>query len=136
AGADIGHGLGCLHGRRPHPGPHLRIHSRRWSFLDNLLVPTLRRTIALVEMNDVAVLVAEESNFDVARRDYVLFDQDVLVAERRHGLTRGAFQRSFEIGVFIDAAHAFAAAARRRLDQDRVTELISLLLEKFRILPL
>ena len=48
----------------------------------------------------------------------------------------GAFQRGIELGVLVDAAHALAAAARHRLDQHRVADLVGLLLEEFRVLQL
>ena len=47
-----------------------------------------------------------------------------------------AFERRFEIGMPVDAAHAAAAAAGRRLDQHRIADLVGLLLEEFRVLPL
>ncbi len=59
-----------------------------------------------------------------------------LELERRLALANRAFERGFEIGVLVDAAHAASAAARRRLDQDRIADRVSLLLEEFRILAL
>ena len=43
---------------------------------------------------------------------------------------------SIEIGVAVDPAHALAAAARHRLDQHRIADLVGLLLEELRVLPL
>ena len=47
-----------------------------------------------------------------------------------------AFERRVEIGVLVDAAHALAAAAGDRLDQHRIADLVGLLLEELRLLPL
>ena len=38
-----------------------------------------------------------------------------------------AFERGVELGVLVDAAHALAAAARHRLDQHRIADLVGLL---------
>ncbi len=46
------------------------------------------------------------------------------------------FERRIEIGMAVDAPHAFAAAAGDRLDQDRVPDLIGFLLEEFWLLHL
>ena len=46
------------------------------------------------------------------------------------------FERGLELGVLVDAAHALAAAARDRLDQHRVADLVGFLLEKRGVLPL
>ena len=47
-----------------------------------------------------------------------------------------AFERGLELGVLVDAPHALAAAAGHRLDQHRIADLVGLLLEKRRLLPL
>ena len=47
---------------------HARIEVRRRGDLDDLLMPPLHRAIALEQMDEVAVLVAEQLHFDVPRR--------------------------------------------------------------------
>ena len=78
--------------------------------------------------------VGEDLDLDVARRGDVFLDQDAARAERRLALAERAFERGLEVGVLVDAAHAAAAAARRRLDQHRIADLVGLLLEEFRVL--
>ncbi len=85
-------------------------------------------------MHDVAVFVAEHLHLDVARRDDVFLDQHPGVAECRRALARGQFQRGFEVHMRVDPPHAAPAAARDRLDQDGVADLVGLLLQEFRAL--
>ena len=68
AGADVVDGLGRLHGDPAHGLARLRVERGRGRLLDHLLVAALDRALALVDVNDVAVLVAEHLHLDVARR--------------------------------------------------------------------
>src|ERR1700722_11312049 len=54
---------------RAHPRPEFRRDLWRRRLLDQLLVPALHRTIALTQMNGVAVAVAEHLDFDMAGID-------------------------------------------------------------------
>ena len=76
------------------------------------------------------MLVAENLHFDVARRNDVFFDQHAGVAESRLGLALRRLERSLEIDVRIDATHATSAAARNRLDEHGVADLVGLLFEE------
>src|SRR6185312_2673968 len=72
-----------------------RIEERRWRLLDDLLIAALDRAFALAEMDDVAVLVAEHLDLDMARIDDEFLDEHAVVAERglrlraRAGITFG-----------------------------------------------
>ena len=68
--------------------------------LDDLLVAALHRAVALPEVDEVAVRVAEDLHFDVLGAGDVAFDEDFGRAERGAGFAL----RFFEL----------AAAARRR----------------------
>ena len=89
-----------------------------------LLVPALDRALALAEVHDVAVVVAEDLELDVARRLDVLLDVDVADAERRLGLALRGLERVRQLRRRSHDAHAAAAAAGRRLDDDRVADLL------------
>jgi len=52
-------------------------------------VPALDRAVARAEVDDVAVLVGEDLDFDVARLFDVLLDVDLRAAERRLGFGLG-----------------------------------------------
>jgi hypothetical protein len=54
--------------------------------LDDLLVAALHGAVALVQVDDVAVLVAEDLHLDVLRARDVLFEEDRGIAEGAAGL--------------------------------------------------
>ena len=89
---------------------------------DNLLVPPLDRAIALEEVDQTAVRVADELHLDVLGPLDELFEEDIGDAERRPGLAAGGFDRLLELVGGVNDAHAAAAAAHRRLHDDRVAE--------------
>ena len=90
AGADIGGGAADLERRLAHLGPLgvVEIGGRR--ALDHLLVPALDRAVALEQMHEVAVAVAQQLDLDVARALHQLLEIDLVLAERGLGLAPGA----------------------------------------------
>ena len=94
------------------------------ALLEELLVPALNRALALAEMDDGAVMIADDLEFDMARAFDVLLDVDVADAERRFGLALRGLQRLGQFGERADDAHAAAAAARHRLDDHREAEIL------------
>ena len=136
AGALVADGF-CRRDRgSAHGGAQGRAHAGRRRLLDDFLVAALQRAVALTQMDGVAVAVGEDLQLDVARMADIFFDQHAGVAKGRLRLALRRFQRGVEIGMLVDTPHALAAAAGSRLDQQRVAELIGLLLEEFRLLPL
>ncbi len=142
----VGHELDCTRaaiadrlGRSDCGGTDLRAQFRRHAggrrFLNHLLVASLQRAIALAEVNGVAVPVGKDLDLDVPRRGNVFLDQDAACAECRLAFADCAFERGVEIGMLVHAAHAAAAAAGRRFDQDRIADLVGFLLEELGVLP-
>ena len=134
AGAAIADGSCRLDRGGAHLRPQLRRHARRGRFLDDLLMAALQRAIALAEMDDVAMPVGENLDFDVTGRSDIFLDQDATGAERRRHLPDRAFEGIFEVGLLVDTAQPAAAAAGGRLDQHRITDRVGLLLEKLGVL--
>src|SRR3546814_4976654 len=64
-----------------HRFPHLFGHEGRRRLLDHLLVAALDAAFALVEVEDVAVLVSEDLDLDMARIEDEFLDEDAVVAE-------------------------------------------------------
>ena len=62
---------------RAHLAAHLVGDRDRRRLLEQLLVASLDRALALAEMNDVAVVIAEDLELDVARRVEIFLDVDV-----------------------------------------------------------
>ena len=118
-GALIVHGLRGADGGGAQGGAGLLIHARRGGLFDHLLVPALKRTVALEEVDDVAGAVTEHLDLDVTWAGYIGFQQHTIIAEGRDGLAPGAGQGGGERLGAIDPAHALATAAGHSLDQHR-----------------
>ena len=73
--------------------PHLLGHGDRRPFFEQLLMAPLDRALALAEVDDGAVVIAEDLELDVARVLDVLLEVDVADAERRFGLALRGLQR-------------------------------------------
>ena len=74
-----------------------RVHARRRRFLDHLLVAALQRAVALEQMDDIAVLVAEHLHLDMARAGDIFLDQHAVVAEGGRRLALAGGQRLGEV---------------------------------------
>jgi len=92
--------------------------------LDHLLVTSLDGAVSLVEVNDVAMVVAEQLNLDVLWLVQESFDKYGAVAESRLGLGDGALKGILELLLFPDDAHTAAAAAKGCLDDDGEAKLV------------
>jgi hypothetical protein len=96
----------------------------RGRLLDELLVATLDRAVALAEMDDVAVIVGEHLHLDVPRVFEVPLDIHGGVREVRLALPPGGIERTLGL---VRAAHdleAFTTASGRGLDRQRPAELV------------
>ena len=87
--------------------------------LHHFLMTPLHRAVALVQMQDIAVVVAQDLHFDVARAADVALQEDGVVAEGGAGLAPRLFQQACEIGRALHHAHAAPAAAERGLNDQR-----------------
>ncbi len=98
-------------------------HPYRRRFFDQLLVAPLNRALALPQADDVAVLVAQHLEFDVARVLDISLHVKIAVAEGGRGLR---LRLPVEPGQFLFVAHnahAAPAAAGRGLEDDRKADL-------------
>ena len=125
AGVGVLHRLGGVDDEAAHLAADLVGQRRRRRFLDQLLMAALDRALALAEMHDVAVVVAEDLELDVARVLEILLDVDVAVAERGLGLRAARCAAALGSSPRIaHDAHAAAAAAGHRLDDDRIADFL------------
>ncbi len=136
AGALVSNRAGGGDGGFAHLSAQALAHARRRRLLDHLLVAALQRAVALAQVDDIAVAVAEDLELDVARARHVFLDHHPGVAEGTLRLTHAGGERIVEVGVAVDPAHALAAAAGHGLDQHRIADLVGLALEEGRLLPL
>ena len=102
----------------------LVVDQRRRRLLDQLLVAALDRAVALAQVDDVAVLVGQHLDLDVARVGQVALEVDRRVGEELLALARGALERVLELVGLERDAEALAAAAAGGLDGDRVADVL------------
>src|SRR5262249_49271801 len=81
AGRVVGDGLGERDRLLAHFLARRRVDQRARGLLHDLLIAALDRAFALAEMNDIAVLVSQHLNLDVARIDDIFLDEYPVVAE-------------------------------------------------------
>ena len=107
---------------------NLRVEERSRCDLDHFLMPPLDRTVSLEQMDQVAMLVAEQLHFDVTRLRNEFLDEDVGGAERGHRLALSRLEQTGEILGLEHHAHAASAATVGRFENDRITERLRQLL--------
>ena len=95
---------------------------------------TLDRALALTEVHDVAVGVAEDLDLDMTAGRHVALEEDRLVTETAERLALGGLHGVGEIVGRFDDAHALAATAGRGLHEQRVTDRASMVGASARIL--
>ena len=117
-------GAGRLDGDLADLRAQLVVDQRGRRLLDQLLVAALDRAVALAEVDDVAVLVGQHLDLDVARVGQVALEVDGGVAEELLALAGGALEGLLELVGLERDAEALAAAAARGLDRDRVADLL------------
>ncbi len=123
SGADVVDRLGSAHRGLTHFFAQ-RIGERgARRFFDQLLVPALHRAVALAQVHDVAVAVAHDLELDVPRALEVLLHVHLAVSESGERFGARELQRSAEVLGIARDAHALPAPARRRLDDDRKSDL-------------
>ncbi len=95
--------------------------------LHDLLVASLDRAVALVEVVDVALLVAEDLDLDMAGAGDHLLEIALAVAEGGLGLAPALEHLLLQLVRPVDGAHAPAAAAPGRLEHQGVADGLGLL---------
>src|SRR5262245_19339117 len=85
-------------------------------------MPALDRTFALAKMHEVAVMVADDLELDVARRLEILLDVDVAQTECGFGFALRRLECVRKIRRALDDAHAAATAAGGGFDDYRIAD--------------
>ncbi len=96
---------------------------RRGRDLDQFLVAALNGTVALEQVDHVAVAVAQHLYFDMARVDHAPFHEDFRLAKSLAGLGNHALVVGDEVFFVVAAADAAPAAAVGGLEHHRVADL-------------
>ena len=117
-------GRACqLHSRIGKRAADGRVERHRRRHFHHFLMAPLHRAIAFVEVQDVALTVAQNLDFDVPGMAYETLDEDRVVAERRRGFAAGFFQQPREIRGLLHHAHAPSSAAEGRFQNEREADL-------------
>ena len=124
AGADVADRVGEAQRRDAELAAELAADAGRGRLLDHLLVAALHRAVALAQMEAGAVRIAQDLHLDVARALDVALVDEPAVAEGGLGLARRGLDRRDELAGIAHHAHAAAAAAGARLDEQRVADLV------------
>ncbi len=91
-------------------------------YFDNFLIAALDRAIALEQVQDIAVMIGQDLDFYVAGAPDVALQKDGIVSERRAGFLARFLHACFKFLGLFDDAHASAAAAERRFDDQGVAD--------------
>ena len=121
-------GVGVIH--RPRQGDGVRedalaqrvVQAGRRGRLHHLLVAQLHGAVALVQVDDGTVRVAENLHLDVARAGDQLLDEQGAIAERRFRFTAAACEGVRHRARRLDHAHATPAATCCRLEHDGIAD--------------
>ena len=105
---------------RADPSSELVVDRRRRRLLDELLMASLDRAVALAEVDDVPVRVGQDLHLDVSRIVEVALDVDGGVGEVRLALPSRSLERPLDLVLRARDPQSLSAAAGRRLDGDRV----------------
>ena len=124
AGRAVGDRSRSVDGERADPRAQVRVDCGRGRLLDELLVAPLDGAVALAEMDDVAVAVREDLHLDVARVVEVALDVDGGVREVRLALPLRGLEGTVDVVGRAGDAEPLPAATGRRLDRDRVADLL------------
>jgi hypothetical protein len=124
AGVVVADAVGEFHGGVAKLFPDDRIEVHRGGDFDDFLVAALDGAIALVEVDDVAVLVAEDLHLDVLGSLDVAFEENGRVAEGVLRLGAGFREQAGELRWFFNHPHATPAATESRLDDEGETDLV------------
>ena len=126
ARADVADRRGRLDRRRAHHHAKFGRDGRGGRLLDQLLMPALDRAVALAEMDNRPLLVAEHLHLDVTRPEKRLLQQKASVAECVLRLRGGRAERGLELTDVPHDPHAAAPTARARLDHHRKADALGL----------
>ena len=125
------HGAGTLVVRgptnlQPHLAQRLALGLReehRGCAFDHLLVAALDRAVPLPEVDQIAVGIAEQLDFDMTRPAHELLEVDLVVAEGGLRLAAGLDDALVQMLCRIDDPHAASAAAPAGLEHHWIADL-------------
>ena len=125
SGSRIVHRPGGSHCLFPHLLAEFRSKERRRALLYNLLVATLDRTLAVKQMDYIAMIVTQNLKFYMMGFLHKFFQINRIIPERRHGLGTGGVICLHHFIFTVYQPHPFTAASHRSLQHDRIAYFIT-----------
>ena len=119
ARALVAHRFGQAHRVGGESIANVRVEAAGGRNLDDLLVTSLHRAVALEQVHDVAFLVAEDLHLDVTRTLDEALDEHGAVTERGLGLGGRPEERVLELVGAANHSHAATTTALGGLDHQR-----------------
>ena len=102
--------------------------------LHHFLVAPLHRAVALEQVDDIAVAVAQELHFHVPRPLHQLFEIDLVIAESGLRLAAPGLHLRHQLTGFHNPAHAAPAAAPAGLQHHRIADFVGDLPDRLHVL--
>ena len=129
AGAHVVHRAPSLERGLAHGLAQVGRHHWAGRFFDDFLMAALHRAVALAQVYQLAVTVAEHLDFDVTRLNQRLFQNQLGAAEgvERFGACRTQLRQ--QLILLMDQAHATPTAAGTGLDHQRVADAFGVALQ-------
>ena len=109
-----------------HPPAHPVRQIRRRTFLDNLLMPPLQRTIAVAKGRHRSRPIAERLHFDMARLRHAPLQEQPRIAELGLGEPQHRCESCGHLVRVVAALHADAATASGALQHHRIADALRL----------
>lgn len=122
ARAAVVHGFRGEDGGLAHAAAQVRRHDGGGGFLDDFLVAALGGAVALAQVDHMALTVGHDLDLHVAGAGEVFLEVDPRIAEGALRFLRGLPERPAQLLFVLHDAHALAAAAGGRLDEDGIAD--------------
>ena len=107
-----------IDGRLAHAGAELGGEQRRRAFLDDFLIPALHGAVALAEVDEISVGIADDLELDVVGIEDEFFEVTIAIAEAGDGFVRRGLEEADEFLFLETRTHAAATTAGGGLDHD------------------
>ena len=109
-----------IHCRLSHLLTQCITHNGTRRFFNQLLVISLDGAVTLAQMDHMTITIRQNLELDMFRMLHKVLQIHGIIAKSCHRLLLGCHKSIFQFILMISHTHAFAAAAKGRLDNDRI----------------
>src|SRR5262249_31405569 len=112
-------------GRLADPVAERTVEVGRRGHLDHLLVAPLQRTVALVQVHEISMTIAQQLDLNMPGAGNVFFDEDFVGTKGGLRFALRLFESAGEVFARGDDAHPATASSFGRFKDHRVSELLA-----------